>query len=151
MDSLINRKVLCKSIDDTFNLASKVAKYLPIDSSLALIGNLGSGKTTCVKGLARGFGIAQVVNSPSFNIFNIYHGAVTLLHVDAYRLNGTKSTTDGLMIDDFLISPYCLAVEWPENFYNFDKICNFKISFEIAESSSSREICIVRAGNRADH
>ena len=145
MDGLINRKIICKSIDDTFNLASEVAKCLPVDSSLALIGDLGSGKTTFVKGLACGFGIAQVVNSPSFNIFNIYHGEVTLLHVDAYRLDGTKSATDGLMIDDFLISPYCLAVEWPENFYNSDKICNFKISFEIVEGSSSREICIVHS------
>jgi tRNA threonylcarbamoyladenosine biosynthesis protein TsaE len=145
MDGLINRKIICKSVDDTFNLASKVAKYLPIDSSLALIGNLGSGKTTFVKGLARGFGIAQVVNSPSFNIFNIYYGAVTLLHVDAYRLDGTKSATNGLMIDDFLISPYCLVVEWPENFYNFYKICNFKISFKIVDGSCSREICIVHS------
>lgn len=145
MDGLINRKITCKTIDDTFDLASEVAKYLPADSSLALIGDLGSGKTTFVKGLACGFGIAQVVNSPSFNIFNIYYGAVTLLHVDAYRLDGTKSATNGLMIDDFLISPYCLAVEWPENFYDFYKIFNFKISFEIVESSSSREICIVHS------
>ena len=145
MDGLINRKIICKSVDDTFNLASGVAKYLPADSSLALIGNLGSGKTTFVKGLARGFGVTHVVNSPSFNIFNIYHGEVTLLHVDAYRLDGAKNATDGLMIDDFLISPYCLAVEWPENFYDFYKICNFKISFEIVEGSSSREICIVHS------
>ena len=145
MDGLINRKIICKSVDDTFNLASEVAKCLPVDSSLALIGDLGSGKTTFVKGLACGFGIAQVVNSPSFNIFNIYYGAVTLLHVDAYRLDGTKNATDGLMVDDFLISPYCLAVEWPENFYNFYKICNFKISFKIMEGSSSREICIVHS------
>ena len=145
MDGLINRKIICKSVDDTFNLASEVAKYLPADSSLALVGDLGSGKTTFVKGLARGFGITQVVNSPSFNIFNIYHGEVTLLHVDAYRLDGTKSATDGLMIDDFLTSPYCLSVEWPENFYNFDKICNFKISFKIVDGSCSREICIVHS------
>jgi tRNA threonylcarbamoyladenosine biosynthesis protein TsaE len=145
MDGLINRKIICKSVDDTFNLASEVAKYLPADSSLALVGDLGSGKTTFVKGLARGFGITQVVNSPSFNIFNIYYGAVTLLHVDAYRLDGTESATDGLMINDFLISPYCLAVEWPENFYNFDKICNFKISFKIVDGSCSREICIMHS------
>ena len=145
MDSFMDRKIICKTIDDTFNLASEVAKYLHADSSLALVGDLGSGKTTFVKGLARGFGITQVVNSPSFNIFNIYHGEVTLLHVDAYRLDGTKSATDGLMIDDFLISPYCLAVEWPENFYNFYKICNFKISFKIVEGTSSREICIMHS------
>ena len=145
MDGLINRKIICKTIDDTFNLASEVAKCLPVDSSLALIGDLGSGKTTFVKGLARGFGVTQVVNSPSFNIFNIYYGEVTLLHVDAYRLDGTKSATDGLMIDDFLISPYSLAVEWPGNFYNFDKICNFKISFKIVDGSCSREICIVHS------
>lgn len=145
MDGLINRKIICKSVDDTFNLASEVAKCLPVDSSLALIGDLGSGKTTFVKGLACGFGIAQVVNSPSFNIFNIYYGAVTLLHVDAYRLDGTESATDGLMIDDFLISPYCLAVEWPENFYDFDKICNFRISFKIVDGSCSREICIMHS------
>jgi hypothetical protein len=44
----------------------------------------------------------------------------------------------------FFVLSYCLIEQRPENFYDFDKICNFKISFEIVEGGSSREICIAR-------
>jgi len=55
------------------------------------------------------------VTSPTFNIFTLHRGAgKTLVHLDAYRLNGAAAL-DELMIDDFLIAPWWLAIEWPEN------------------------------------
>ena len=99
---------------ETQALATQLAKALSPDATLALHGDLGVGKTTFVQGLAKGFGVTDGVTSPTFNIFTLHRGTNrTLVHLDAYRLENDRQI-DSLMLEDFLISPYCLAVEWPE-------------------------------------
>jgi tRNA threonylcarbamoyladenosine biosynthesis protein TsaE len=105
--------VVTNSADETRALAAEFAAALPPDTTLALHGNLGVGKTTFVQGLARGLGVTESVTSPTFNIFTLHRGPVRLLHLDAYRLDGARQIED-LLLEDFLISPWCLAVEWPE-------------------------------------
>jgi tRNA threonylcarbamoyladenosine biosynthesis protein TsaE len=105
--------VATSSADETRSLAAELAAVLPRDSTLALHGNLGVGKTTFVQGLARGLGITDAVTSPTFNIFTLHRGPVNLLHLDAYRLERTREVDD-LLLEEFLISPWCLAIEWPE-------------------------------------
>jgi tRNA threonylcarbamoyladenosine biosynthesis protein TsaE len=94
-------------------LAAEFAQALPPDTTLALHGNLGVGKTTFVRGLARGFGIKGAVTSPTFSIYSIHRGNRCLVHLDAYRLESAQQIDD-LLLEDFLTTPYCLAVEWPE-------------------------------------
>ena len=107
--------VTTASADETRALAAELAGVLPVDVTLALHGNLGVGKTTFVQGLAHGFGIAGHVTSPTFTIYTLHHGGQrTLVHLDAYRLTDAAQL-DELMVDDFLTSPYCVAVEWPEH------------------------------------
>ena len=106
--------VTTASAAETQALAVEFAAALPPDSTLALHGNLGVGKTTFVQGLARGFGVTDAVTSPTFTIFTLHRGTRTLVHLDAYRLERADQL-DSLMLEDFLVSPYCLAVEWPEN------------------------------------
>lgn len=102
------------SADETRALAAELASVLPVDATLALHGNLGVGKTTFVQGLARGLGCHEPVTSPTFTIYTLHRSAARLLvHLDAYRLAGGAQLEE-LMLDDFLVSPYCLAVEWPE-------------------------------------
>ena len=101
------------SAEESRALAAQFAGALPPDSTLALHGNLGVGKTTFVQGLARGFGIHETVTSPTFNIFTLHRGRVNLLHLDAYRLESAQQVED-LLLSDFMVSPWCLAVEWPE-------------------------------------
>jgi len=102
------------SASETQALASLLAQALPTDATLALHGDLGVGKTTFVQGLAKGFGVTDGVTSPTFNIFTLHRGgSCTLVHLDAYRLENDRQI-DSLMLEDFLVSPYCLAVEWPE-------------------------------------
>jgi len=105
---------------ETQALAAELAAALPPDTTLALHGNLGVGKTTFVQGLARGLGITEPVTSPTFNIYTVHHaprgggaGGRTLVHLDAYRLDRPQQVED-LLLEDFLVSPWCLAVEWPE-------------------------------------
>jgi tRNA threonylcarbamoyladenosine biosynthesis protein TsaE len=107
--------VITASAAATQALAERLAPELAPGTVLALHGNLGAGKTTFTQGLARGLGIQESVTSPTFNIFTLHRGAGnTLVHLDAYRLNGAAAL-DELMLDDFLVAPWWLAVEWPEN------------------------------------
>lgn len=108
------RGVTLPDEDATQSLAARLAKALAPDRTLALSGELGAGKTTFVRGLARAWHVRDVVTSPSFTLCNIYRGDRLLVHVDAYRL-GEASGWESLMIEDFLESPWCVAVEWPEN------------------------------------
>lgn len=103
------------SAAETQALAARLAAVLPPGSVLALHGDLGAGKTTFVQGLARGLGIQESVTSPTFAILALHRGAgKTLVHVDAYRIQGGRALED-LMIDDFLVPPWWAAIEWPEN------------------------------------
>ena len=98
---------------ETQALAAEFATALPPDTTLALHGDLGVGKTTFVQGLARGLGLTDAVTSPTFNIFTLHRGPTNLVHLDAYRLESAREVDD-LLLADFLVSPWCLAVEWPE-------------------------------------
>jgi tRNA threonylcarbamoyladenosine biosynthesis protein TsaE len=95
-------------------LAAELAAVLPADATLALHGDMGVGKTTFVQGLAQGLGVHEQVTSPTFDIYSVYRGKERcLVHLDAYRLENEKQL-EPLLLEEFLVSPYCLAVEWPE-------------------------------------
>ena len=104
--------------EDTESVAEALAADLPEDQALALHGEIGTGKTTFVKGLAKGWGITDPVTSPTFNIFSVYTGRRTLIHLDAYRLD-RESQWENLLVEEFLNTPYCLVIEWPENVKSF--------------------------------
>lgn len=110
----LRRGVVSGSTSATQKLAYELAQVFPEDSVLALSGGLGAGKTTFVGGLARSWKIETPITSPTYNLLAIYQGTRRLIHLDAFRLKGAVEFDD-LMIDDFLSSPYCIAIEWPEN------------------------------------
>jgi len=106
--------ITTESAEVTRRLAAAFAATLPRDTTLALHGDMGVGKTTFVQGLAEGLGVHQHVTSPTFAIYSVYRGAGrTLVHMDAYRLESATQVED-LLLDEFLVSPWVLAVEWPE-------------------------------------
>ena len=104
---------ITESAEETEVLGRALAAQLPPNHVLALHGDLGAGKTTFVRGLARAWGIAEAITSPTFNLYSLYKGERNLLHLDAYRLE-SSADLDALMLEDFLQPPWCLAVEWPE-------------------------------------
>lgn len=128
-----------KSPDETIAIASTLAKALPTEAILTLEGDLGAGKTTFVKGLARALGIQELITSPTFNIFNTYDsGARMLIHMDAYRLEPNPETIDDLMLEDFMISPYCLAIEWPGNLGKLPWTTTLQLEFTIPSVGTHR-------------
>lgn len=110
----LKQGVTTGSAEQTRALAAELARALPPDATLALHGDLGVGKTTLVQGLAQGLGVAEHVTSPTFAIYSVYQGRERrLVHLDAYRLENERQI-EALLLDEFLLSPYCLAIEWPE-------------------------------------
>lgn len=110
----LRQGLVTASAAETRALAAELAAALPPDTVLALHGDMGVGKTTFVQGLAQGLGVKEQVTSPTFAIYSVYAGTHTkLVHLDAYRLENERQLEE-LLLEEFLASPWCLAVEWPE-------------------------------------
>ncbi len=92
----------------------QLAGQLKAPVVLCLYGELGSGKTALVRGLAEGMGLKCTVSSPTFTIVNEYPGSPDLIHFDMYRLHGADELFD-IGWEDYLRRDAILAVEWSEN------------------------------------
>jgi len=107
-------KIISQSEKETINFASQFAKYLKPTDIICLKGNLGAGKTTFVKGLARGLKIKQSeVNSPTFVLMNIYQGKLPLYHFDFYRIDDVQ-LIGGIGYDEFLYGKGVTVIEWAD-------------------------------------
>ena len=80
-------KKIIKSTTDMIDFGAKLGAELRGGEVIELIGDVGAGKTTFTKGLAKGLAIAETVQSPSFTISRVYDGRLELVHYDFYRLN----------------------------------------------------------------
>ncbi|MGC5328705.1 tRNA (adenosine(37)-N6)-threonylcarbamoyltransferase complex ATPase subunit type 1 TsaE [Brevibacillus sp. SYSU BS000544] len=94
---------------ETQQLAERMAAYLQPGFVITLEGDLGAGKTTFTQGLAKGLGITQVVNSPTFTIIKEYNGRLPLYHMDVYRVG---DDVDSLGLDEYFFGDGVCVVEW---------------------------------------
>ena len=107
-------KIISKSVQQTQKLGESMARGLRGGEMIALIGELGTGKTQFVKGLALGLSVdSDLVNSPTFTLINEYPGRLTLTHIDAYRLERPEQLTD-LGFEEIHTSGGVVAVEWAD-------------------------------------
>lgn len=90
-----------------------MGKLIPPGSVVGLTGDLGAGKTVFAKGLARGLGIEEEPNSPTFVIMNCYEGSVPLFHFDVYRLSGGAEFED-TGYEEFFYGDGVSVVEWAD-------------------------------------
>jgi len=111
--AVLRATVRTVSVDETIALGERLGRAAAPGDLLCLWGDLGAGKTQLVKGIARGLGIADTVNSPTFILMNEYAGRLPLFHVDLYRLAGAADALAGGVIDDRQIDGVT-AVEWPD-------------------------------------
>ena len=105
--------IVSRSPEDTHALARRLLARLPGRAVLALHGDLGSGKTCFVQGLARALGIRRAVTSPSFTMINEYPGTRPLCHIDLYRIRGPDEALS-LGLEEYLHADWITAIEWAE-------------------------------------
>lgn len=134
----LKQGILSKSPEETEAVGAALVKDLPENVALALSGDLGAGKTTLVRGIARGLGIQSAVTSPTYTVYTMYEGDRQLLHMDAYRLADAHEL-DSLTIDEFLVEPYLIAVEWPENVPDFfEEYPTYRVRLELLPDQTHR-------------
>ena len=102
------------SEQETQAVAFTLAACLTAGDMLLLSGDLGTGKTAFVRGLAAGLGVdPDEVSSPTFTLVHEYRGGrVTLYHADLYRL--TQASTDELGLEERNVAAGVIAIEWPD-------------------------------------
>jgi tRNA threonylcarbamoyladenosine biosynthesis protein TsaE len=110
----LKKGIRCMTPETTIETGRIFAEALPANQVVALSGELGAGKTTFTKGLGQALGVAtESITSPTFNIYKIHQGIRQLVHIDGYRL-ADKTAAEELLIEEFLVDPWLIAVEWPE-------------------------------------
>ena len=109
----MEHQLITYSAEETMNLGQKFVALAKPGSTFCLTGDLGAGKTTLVRGIARTLNIKSVVQSPTFNIMKVYFdGDRPLIHIDAYRL-ADVNTDIGL--DEYIgYETGITVIEWPE-------------------------------------
>jgi tRNA threonylcarbamoyladenosine biosynthesis protein TsaE len=100
------------SADATERIAGELAERLRPGNLELVSGDVGSGKTTFVRGACRALGVSDPVTSPSFTIGHLYRGRVPVSHIDLFRLDSLAGEDPGLL-DDYLGPQTIAFIEWP--------------------------------------
>ena len=120
-------------------LGARLAAQLPRSCLLVLEGDLGSGKTTLVKGIVSGLGVArqEEVTSPSFTLVHEYGRDRKIYHADLYRVEGAKEQAT-LGLEDLLEQEAMVIVEWGEKLTDQDFNAQVRIRMELLEGEDRR-------------
>jgi tRNA threonylcarbamoyladenosine biosynthesis protein TsaE len=124
----------------TSALGKRVGRRLAAGSVVALIGELGCGKTLLTRGICAGLGVPpRQVNSPTFVLVNEYRGRLPVFHMDLYRLN-TESDVVELGITDYLsrVASGVMIIEWAEKIPSLLPDDLLKVEFEILSARKRR-------------
>jgi len=127
------------SAAETRRLGEQCGRLLQTPLVIGLIGDLGSGKTVFVQGLARGLDVSTdyAVTSPSFTLINEYPGRFKLFHVDLYRL-GTEADLDDLGLTEILYGEGIAAVEWADKLADGAVAERLEVHFEFGDDDRRR-------------
>ena len=122
-------------------MGERWGRVLRTGDLLLLTGDLGAGKTTLVRGLARGLDVEHGVKSPSFAILLAYSGRLTLYHLDLYRV-GSPRDLEELGLDDLFEEGGVVVVEWGERLG--EAAPDWAVRIRFAEPSAERRRLLVR-------
>ena len=105
--------IITHSADETRKWGEKLGKGLVPGDVVALIGDLGAGKTVLTQGILKGVGIQEPVSSPSFIMAREYRTPIPTVHIDLYRLNNSNDFL-ALGFDEYLDGKWTAVIEWAE-------------------------------------
>ena len=133
--------------DETKKLGKTIGKWIEHPLVIGLTGDLGSGKTAFVQGLAEGLEVPgqYYITSPTFTLINEYPGRFPLFHIDLYRLDGTSDLED-IGLDELLYDQAVIAIEWADKMSDDLPAEHLTMTFEIADNDC-RIISLIAYGH----
>ena len=134
-----------KNEEELINLGERLGTLLQKNDVLILSGELGAGKTTFTKGLAKGLGIRQMIKSPTYTIVREYEGRLPLYHLDVYRIEGDADSID---LDEFLFGGGVTVIEWGHLFG--EDLPDSYLELELLKEAEGRRLHFSAQGPRAE-
>jgi tRNA threonylcarbamoyladenosine biosynthesis protein TsaE len=135
--------------EETLALGARLGRLLRPGDFVALVGELGAGKTQFAKGVAAGLEVAAdtPVTSPTYTILNIYQGRIPLYHFDLYRLSGPEEVAD-LGFEEYFEGGGACLVEWAERLEG--EVPEDCLTVTLShQGPESRQVCFEGSGERS--
>ena len=132
-------QITTRTPDETQKLGKTIGKWIEQPLVIGLSGDLGSGKTAFVQGLAEGLEVPgqYYITSPTFTLINEYPGRFPLFHIDLYRLDGISDLED-IGLDELLYDKAVIAIEWAEKMSDDLPAEHLTMRFEITDDDYRR-------------
>lgn len=142
-------EVSSHSDHETKVLGERIGRLLEVGDVVCLYGELGSGKTTLTKGLAKGLGVQSEddVRSPSFVLIHRYQGRVSVYHVDLFRLD-VPGSLDDVGVRDLLGGDGVVIVEWAERLGDLLPRERLDMTLQYGDEVDTRQITLHPQGAR---
>jgi tRNA threonylcarbamoyladenosine biosynthesis protein TsaE len=135
-----NHTFIAKHEAETMQIGAKLASFLQLGDVITLEGELGAGKTTFVKGLAKGLDIGRTVSSPTFTIIKEYEGRFPLYHIDAYRLEFSE---EDLGLEEYIYGTGITVIEWAQ--FIEEELPENRLAIEIQYTNNQMRELIFKA------
>ena len=129
---------------DTYELGEKIGQMAKPGMMISLTGDLGVGKTVFTQGLAKGLGIEEPVNSPTFTIVQVYEeGRLPLYHFDVYRI-GDIEEMDEIGYEDYFYGEGVCLIEWADLIREIlpEQMCRVTIEKDLEKGFDYRKITL---------
>ncbi|MCH7414411.1 tRNA (adenosine(37)-N6)-threonylcarbamoyltransferase complex ATPase subunit type 1 TsaE [Belliella sp. R4-6] len=145
------KKIHCDHLDQVEQVATEIVHHCEHDKIWVFKGDMGAGKTTLIKSIAKSFGVKDIVSSPTFSIVNEYinDSNEKFYHFDFYRIEDPEEVLE-IGIDEYFYGGAYCWIEWAEKIPEFIPDTFMLISIEV-DSIGGREISISKIVNGTQH
>jgi tRNA threonylcarbamoyladenosine biosynthesis protein TsaE len=139
-------ELIAATPDDTIALGEAIASLLRPGDAVALTGELGAGKTTFVRGAAKGLGFDGAVASPTFTLVREYPATIRIYHVDVYRLERLQEALD-LGLDEMVADGGVVFVEWGDAVEGLLPDEHLLVELTMDDGSEARSVVLIGIGS----
>lgn len=137
------KDIIIKSPDEMIKLGEKIGTIAFPNMLITMLGDLGAGKTTMTKGIAKGLGISGVVNSPTFTIMKIYDGRLRLYHLDVYRIDNPLNDFE---LEEYFEDDGVCVIEWANQINEL--LPNERLDIEILDLGNNERKVIFKSNTK---